>query len=178
MLELGRDLGLVMLDRYYAVVTLPEPGLLLPDRPIFLHQRPENRRPFAGVGFGTADEIWVPLTRRALLVLHDDPSIGDAFLNGTPELAEERNPAFVHNAWDEVYCHPEDAAKVGELEMPGPDRPVLGMGGADDTRADGVNEAPRRRGHRRYQRTAHGQLTDGPSGDDMLDIDERTQETN
>lgn len=158
MLELGRDLGLTMLDRYYAVVTLTELGLALPDRPIFLYQRPENRHPLAGVGFGTADEIWVPLARRTLLVLHSDPSIGDMFATASPEMMADKNQGFIHNAWDEIYCHPDDAARITQLEMPSPERPLFGVGGAHDTPSDGVNDAPSRRAHRRYRRTTDGPL--------------------
>jgi hypothetical protein len=155
MLETGMQVGMRLLARYYAVVRFPDQGLVLSDQPIMLYQRDENRRPFVGVGIENADEIWTPLDRRTLLVLHSDPLVGDRILDAPPGFTiDQCNQQLIRKTVAEIYCHPTDLRRLEELELPDPDRPLFTVTGGSWMRGgtDGMNKPARRKRHRRYRR--------------------------
>lgn len=156
MLDLSTFIYPYLLQRHLALFRVHEPGLILSDRPLVLYQRPENRRPLSGVGIATADELWLPLDRRTSLILHSDSEVGDIEIEvkSTSELSvDDFNQAVAMNADSEIYVHPDDMSRVDRLEMPQTDRPLMQVsGGWVATGTDGINEAPKRRRHRRYKK--------------------------
>lgn len=123
-------------------------GHALPDEPVSMYQRPENRRPFRGVGLGTADEIYVPLNRSTGLVLHSEPALGDRVIE-TPaghELSDFNQQTCSH-AFREIYCHPAVVRGLSGLDLPSADQPIASVSGGDwmTAHVDGLNGAPRRR---------------------------------
>ncbi len=155
MLQLGLGATPFLLGRRWAVLKFPEPGLLLTDRPLIMYQNPENRSPVSGVGIATADELWVPLDRSTALILHNEELIGERIIYATPDYGiDDFNQALVSQAAREIYCHPDDLSRLGSLDLPAPDRPLMNISGGSwiKAMADGVNAPPKRKGHRRYRR--------------------------
>lgn len=154
MLDMALSIYPHLLRRHYVMVRFAEPALVLSDRPLLLYQRPENRNPRMGVGFINADELWLPLSRKEALILHNDPSIGELIYDAPGEVAHEFNQAVVWNAASEVYCHPDELQRLNHLEFPTPNRPLMQMTGGDWMKSgtDGINDSPQRRRHRRYRR--------------------------
>jgi hypothetical protein len=136
------------------IMRFPEGGLLLCDRPLVLFQREENRQPDRGFGIIDADEILLPVDRRTVLILHNDPEIGEQILDAPPGYAiDNLNQIVVSNAVAEVYCHPADEHMLEGLELPEPDRPLLraSVGSWFKATIDGINAPPTRRRHRRWR---------------------------
>lgn len=155
MLNTGSFIGMHLLARNYSVVRFARPGLVLSDRPIVLYQQPKNRRPLMGVGIATADEIWLPLDRRNLLILHSDPVVSDRILETPPGFTiDVCNQTLISGAAAEIYCHPHDFRRLEQLDLPDPDRPLIVVNGADWMRGgtDGVNTPATRKRHHRYRR--------------------------
>jgi hypothetical protein len=154
MLESCLDLAPHFWGRCWTVIKFSEPGLVTCDRPIVLFQHPENRRPFEGVGIGTADEISISLDRRTLLVMHTDRDFGDCVIPAPGGYTTRAfNQMVVQNARAEIYCHPDDVENVLSLDLPPANRPVASIeGGAWGGRPypDGVNASPKRQKPRRY----------------------------
>lgn len=116
-----------------------------------LYQHPQNRNPLMPPGPATADEIWMPLDRQTLLVLHRNAAVGEVVMEAPPEQTiDECNQIIVQHAKAEVYLHPEDIGRLDELRLPDPDHPVLQIDGAWGPLPDGVNQPPERRRPRRY----------------------------
>jgi len=154
MLTSGTGIGEALLSRRIAVLRFPGRRLVLCDRPILLYQRPENRSPWMGVGPATADELWLPLDRRTLLILHDGDDVGDFITPAPPGVTIDGiNQALVSTAASEVYCHPSDVGRIDCLQMPSGDQPLLSVSGADwaNVSSDGVNAPPKRTRPRRYR---------------------------
>jgi hypothetical protein len=169
MLESAIEIAPYLLARRWCVVRFPEPGLVTCDRPIVLHQYPENRGPFLGLGIATADEAMIPLDRRALLVMHIDPAMGEVVLPAAPgQTVADFNAMLVFNAHEEIYCHPDDVTRVQALSLPTGDRPLFTVeGGAwgDRPFPDGIDAAPERKRARRYSQSRnmeHPGATDRP----------------
>jgi len=143
----------VLMDRFLTVVKFSEPGgLVLPDSPVSLFAAPERASPFRGVGFGTADEIHVPLDRRTALALHRDESIGDAVIEASADQIDSFNQSTVWSAGSEVYCHPDDVHRLQRIELPDAVRPVaMANMGWVTARVDGVNAPPERPAPRRFR---------------------------
>lgn len=154
MLDSSTHIYPLLIQRHVALFRLPDPGLVLCDRPLVLYQKPENRRPYLGVGVANADELWLPLDRRTALIFHNDDDVGDVEVDSLPSLRiEDFNQAVVLNAGSELYAHPEDVAFVQQLEMPETGKPLMQVtGGWVSTGTDGINEPPRRRRHHRYRK--------------------------
>lgn len=140
--------------RSLVVIKFDEAGLALPDEPISMYQRPENRRPFHGVGLGTADELYVPLDRSTGLVLHSEPALGDRVVKAPAghELSDFNQQTCSH-AFREIYCHPDDVKGLSGIELPSADQPIASVSGGDWMTAyvDGLNDAPRRRMPERWR---------------------------
>lgn len=144
-----------LLRRQYVIVRYPKPGLVFCDRPVILHQRPENRDPLRGVGVINADEIWLPLGRDTALILHSDPIVGERVMEAPDgRSADDFNQAMVLNAIAEIYCHPDDVERLADLQFPPAERPLMTLTGGDwfSGTTDGINDPPQRTRHRRYRR--------------------------
>jgi hypothetical protein len=128
----------VLIDRFIAVIKFPEPGLILPDDPVSLFMMPERASPFLGVGFGTADEIHVPLDRSTALSLHRDESIGDVVAEASAGWIDRFNQSMVWSAGSEIYCHADDVDRLQRTELPDAARPLatanMGVGDVDGRR--------------------------------------------
>lgn len=153
MLEIGMELGAFFATRFFTCLRFAEPGLVLTDRPLYLYRKPEHHNPYLGVGPVTADEVWLPIDRRTLLILHGDEVIGDGMRNAPADLSiDQMNQALVSSTYLELYCHPDDLGRLEGLELPDPNRPLMEMsGGWLETDSDGVNSPPRRKRPRRYR---------------------------
>ncbi len=158
LIKLMLDSALAMVphlaQRLYLVMRFPEPSLLFCDRPLVLFQRSENQQPGRGLGIIDADEILLPIDRSTVLILHNDPDIGERILGAPPGYTvESLNQIIVSNAAAEVYCHPDDEHRLQSLEFPEPGRPLLRatVGSWFTASIDGVNAPPRRRRHRRWR---------------------------
>lgn len=156
MLTLASEMYLHLWRRKYTVLRFAEPGLVLSDRPLVLYRDPERWHPQTGVGVATADELWLPLDRRNVLVLHNRPLFEDgAVVKGLPpEFRHVLNQAVIGNTTNRIYCHPSDRAAVDSSEIPDPQQPLLGVeaGSWFKVRTDGVNAPPTCRRPRRYRR--------------------------
>jgi hypothetical protein len=143
------------LNRYFSVLRFPEPGLVFCDRPLVLRQHDHNRRDRMGFGVMDADEILLPLDRQRALSMHREHRIGNCVVDDPPGYTvDDFNQSVVANAAEEVYCHPDDEARLNDLKLPEPNGPLLEADGASwvKGRTDGVNAPPVRRRSRRYQR--------------------------
>jgi len=123
-----------------------------------LYQRPENRSPFLGVGFATADEIWLPLDRRTALILHHDPAVGDRVIGPIPGLGvDEFNSTIVGSARRELYCHPADVNRLDGLLLPDGRRPIVSVSGGwlAANAVDGMNSPPERTTPKRFRPSEH-----------------------
>ena len=141
-----------LLRRTFSVMHFAEPGLVLSDQPVILHQgQPQPER---GVGVLTADEIWFPLDRQNVLTLHNRaPSSASGVVNAPSMLRDSFNEAVMWNAASEIYCHPDDLHIVRSARLPEPNRPLLAMSGGSwvVAQTDGINTAPKRKRVRRYR---------------------------
>lgn len=161
MLDLGPRTSTVLLARNWAVVKCPPdaPGLALSDSPFRLIEYPENHRPMMGVGLATADEIWMPLDRHALLIMHSNVGTSDRVihLDSDDDIAS-LNQTIVDTARIEVFCHPDDLDCVAALQFRNPDRPLGQVSaGWPIASTDGMNSPVKRQRHHRYRRA------DGPT---------------
>lgn len=162
MLDLSTFIFPHLLQRHLALFRLEDPGLILSDRPLVLYQKPENRHRQMGVGIANADELWLPLDRSTALILHADDRVGDIEVDSMFLNVDDFNQAVAFNADAELYAHPEDVSRVDPLEMPQTNRPLMQVsGGWVVTGTDGINEAPKRRRHRRYKKPNPEDLTPG-----------------
>lgn len=155
MLDAATQIMPCLFGRYTSVVRFDRNGLVLSDRPVVPYQKPVKRMPGFGVGFGNADEIWLPLDRRTLLILHSDPVVVDRILDAPPNFSiDVCNQQLIQQTTAEIYCHPDDLRRLEQLDLPDPDRPLFTVTGADWMRGgtDGVNQPATRKRHRRYRR--------------------------
>jgi hypothetical protein len=143
------------LDRYFTVLRFSEPGLVFCDRPLVLRQHDHNRRAGRGFGLVDADEVLLPLDRQRALTMHRDHAIGNCVVDDPAGYTvDDFNQCIVSHAAEEVYCHPDDEARLDRLILPSSSQPLLMVQGASwvKGKTDGVNEPPERRRSRRYQR--------------------------
>ena len=129
---------------------------MLSDRPVLLYQKPENWMPDVGVGFATADQVWLPLNRQTLLILHNDAVVGDRVFDAPPGFSvDECNQTLIRQTAAEIYCHPDDLRRLEQLDLPPADRPLWSVMGGDWMKGgtDGVNKPPTRKRHRRFRRS-------------------------
>lgn len=160
MLDLGLRTSTLLLARNWAVVKCPPggPGLVLSDSPFRLIEHPENHRPMMGVGLATADEIWMPLDRHTLLIMHSNPGTSDRVihLESDDDIAS-LNQVVVDTARVEVFCHPDDLDSVAALQFQNPDRPFGQVSaGWPIASTDGMNSPVKRQRHHRYRRSEDG----------------------
>ncbi|MFN3255403.1 MAG: DUF4238 domain-containing protein [Ilumatobacter sp.] len=158
MLDLGLRASTLFIARHWAVVKCPAngPGLALSDSPFRLIEHPENHRPLMGVGLATADEIWIPLDRHTLLIMHSNPGTGDRVIHlDSDDDISALNQTIVDTARVEVFCHPDDSDNVATLTFQDPDRPFGRVSaGWPIASTDGMNGTVNRQRHHRYRREA------------------------
>ena len=161
MLDTGQAMFPHVFRRRFTLMHFPEPGLVLCDRPLALYVGPERRRSDRGVGIANAEELWLPLDRTRVLVLHDYPELDEGEMELPTPFRDSFNQGIIANAVGEIYCHPVDREIVQHAELPDPNQPLLGFDGGSwfDLEADGVRAPPRRRWPHRYHRP-----TDWPQG--------------
>ena len=154
MLDSGQAMFPHVFRRRFTLMQFSEPGLVLCDRPLVLYVSPERRRPDRGVGIANAEELWLPLDRSRMFVLHDHPEIDEGVMELNTLFRDSFNQGVIANTVGEIYCHPDDIEMVHRAELPDSDQPLLGFQGGSwfDLGTDGVNAPPRRRRHRRYRR--------------------------
>jgi hypothetical protein len=155
MLEAAKEIIPHILNRKLTVIKYPKPGLVISDKPLVLYQSEHKWSPDRGVGIGSADEIWLPLDRSTLLVLHSDDQIDEHQVRvETSDNLAEINQVIVSQALSEVFCHPDDIARVDEIHLRADDQPILNVSGPEwfKGKTDGVNQRPRRRRPLRYRR--------------------------
>ncbi len=159
MLDCGQAMFPHIFRRSFSVMHFGEPGLVLCDQPVVLYRRSPNRNPpFTGVGVVNADEVWLPLDRHNVLVLHDREVPLSGVVNAPSMLRDSFNQAIIANAKSEIYCHPDDLHVVRAAQLPEPNRPIFGMDGGSWLigQTDGVNNPPKRRKPHRYRRAGKG----------------------
>lgn len=155
MLDLGLRTSSLLLVRNWAIVKCPTdgPGLALSDSPFRLIEHPQNHRPMTGVGLATADEIWLPVDRHTLLIMHSNPGTSDSVihLDSEDDIAS-LNQTIVDTARLEVFCHPDDMDSVAQLKFQDPDRPFGQVtAGWPIASTDGMNSQVKRQRHHRYR---------------------------
>jgi hypothetical protein len=145
-----------LIKRRISMIRFGKPGLVLSDRPVTLNQSEVDREAGLGVGIINATDIALPIDRRSALVFHSSPGLEDGFV---AEMQEEgpladMNQRTVSNAAREIYCHPEDEIRLGQLTLPSYDQPLMGITGHTSLAlgVDGINAAPERRTFRRDAR--------------------------
>jgi len=77
--ETALELLPYLAGRTWSLAVLSEPLLITTDRPLTRHAERDSLPPFMGVGFATADEVWMPLDSTRLLVMSHpgtDPIVG------------------------------------------------------------------------------------------------------
>lgn len=112
----------LFLSRYWTLVRFDTPCLITSDAPVSLNDVHDELREW---GFQNAPSVSLPLNRTTALVLgavYPCQSEGEteALLNGAFDREVEGNEAWarrlnartVHNAEDELYYHPDDAALI------------------------------------------------------------------
>lgn len=154
MLELAVGLAPYLLNRYWSICRLPVPGLFTSDSPIIRYQKPQSRVAGYGVGIGNADEIWLPLDRQTVLMLHSEEIIGERIIPADDEYGiDQFNQMTVNHAVDEVYFHPDDRHRLTKVDLQPRDRPVslVNGGGGIGLLTDGINGSPSRRKAHRYR---------------------------
>lgn len=120
----------LLLSRYWTLARFDAPSLITSDAPVSLTDASDDRRAW---GFQNAPSISLPLNRTTALVLgavypSQSESETEALLNGAFDrevegndtLARRLNARTVHNAEDELYFHPDDAALIPS-ELPARD---------------------------------------------------------
>jgi hypothetical protein len=119
-LQLATSIAPVLAEMPWALQKFERRRLLTSNRPIGFNRFPQNSDPFMGVGFGTADVIWFPLTRSAALLVSPHVT-GVALLPLTVRAAREINQLIVFYADRWLYYHPDDELMDG-LEIKRPER--------------------------------------------------------
>ena len=113
-----------------------EPGLLLGDNPIL---KPENHLKditspkdiaifkSGRMGYYNADYLILPLGRDRWMKLTPEHHSRKE-LCGKSEV-DKVNRLVVEQAWDSIYCHPDDASKLESAEFDLPHPPLMGLSG-------------------------------------------------
>jgi hypothetical protein len=123
MLRVGFGMTPYFLNRHWVVLRFPEDGLILPDQPITLYAA--RRSPMMGVGVATADELIVPIDRRTALIMHLDERVGDRVVDAAPgQTVDGFNQHVAGSTFREVFCYPDDVARLDAIQLPEPNRPV------------------------------------------------------
>ncbi|MFF5227050.1 DUF4238 domain-containing protein [Dactylosporangium sp. NPDC000521] len=141
----------VLLRRHWYLAKFADPLLLTCDEPVALYKA--NPSKFSGYGFLNADEVWLPLTPRHLLVLASERRLPEgSVIDADPSTAETVNRVLVHNAYKYVFLHPDYDVLPADLPSDGPLYQVHapGLAFADRYNAPlGDRQTGRRRGVKR-----------------------------
>jgi hypothetical protein len=94
---------------------------LTSDRPVVLLERHDPKEAWRGVGLGTADAIVYPLDRRrALIMRHPDPELGEGIVDIDAGFARKLNVAVADRARRWIFHHPNDKPLDGVPFNPKP----------------------------------------------------------
>lgn len=149
MLETLEPCAEAILNRFngWTLFVSNKPGLLLGDNPIVKLgvstqdvKLPKNVAQFkmGGVGYGNADHIILPLGRDKWLSL--SPEYSSRIENCGEAEVDVINEQMVKQAWESIYCHPDDAPTLSNAEFDLPYPPLMDLIGATDfkVRVDGI----------------------------------------
>ena len=90
-------------------------GFVLPEDPLTMLSEYGDDRYGPG-GIGSADEVWVPINRHHLLVLHRRPDEVDGICaKASPDLISAHNRFQIGQPRQTVFCSPSDIAAVAKL---------------------------------------------------------------
>ena len=107
-------------ERRWGIARTPIP-LLTSDRPIVLLQQPGRRKPWEGVGLGTADMIVFVLDRnRALVMQQPEPEHKEGIATVSAAFARQLNAQVANHARRWVFYHPDDNPLDGVPFNPNP----------------------------------------------------------
>ncbi|RUO93096.1 DUF4238 domain-containing protein [Corallococcus sp. AB018] len=130
MLELGPRFAEYMVQRSWILVDHGEPCLLTSDTPVARWSKPTGPGDFVVHGYGTADQIRMPLSPRHSLVLDRNEGLEERVLHMGcklgPELGATLNKLVAYNARRWIFHHP-DTDPLRGITLP-PADPVLRIG--------------------------------------------------
>ena len=96
-------------------------GFVLPERPVVMHSGP-GEGPYGTGGVLTAHEVWVPVSRRFLLLMHWVERRDGTELELSGERLRDINAYMVHIDGPMVFCCPSDEEAVIQMlaQLPRP----------------------------------------------------------
>ena len=89
-------------------------GFVLPERPVVMHSGPRGG-PYGTGGALTAHEVWIPVSRRFLLLMHWTERRDGTELELSGERLRDINAYMAHLDGPMVFCCPSDAEAVIEM---------------------------------------------------------------
>ena len=89
-------------------------GLVLPERPVVMHSGPRGG-PYGTGGVLTAHEVWVPVSRRFLLLMHWTQRRDDTELELSGQRLRDINAYMAHLDGSMLFCYPSDAEAVMQM---------------------------------------------------------------
>ncbi len=96
-------------------------GFVLPERPVVMQSWPRGE-PYGTGGVPTAHEVWVPVSRRFLLLMHWVERRDGTELELSGERLRDINAYMAHLDGPMVFCCPSDAEAVMQM-LAQPPRP-------------------------------------------------------
>lgn len=120
-----------LMRRHWYLCEYNQPVLLTCDEPVALYMSTHD--PLRGVGFLNADEVWFPLSPKALLILALNPEPVPSRFEAPSSTSSTVNRLLVENAYQYAFLHPNHDMLPEELP---PDRPIFQV----STRASPVLE--------------------------------------
>lgn len=107
MLELAKELGPRIEAMSWHLIKGTKRLFLTSDRPIILWRTPSELDKWSGIGLATADEVYVPLDPRTLLLLMPDSRGLPDVLPATRVMAKDVNQLIVHSSFEWIFHHPK-----------------------------------------------------------------------
>ncbi len=108
MLQAVPDTYELVQARTWQLLRFAEPCLMTSDAPVALWQPPGGPE-WAGIGFGTAHELRLPIDRQHALILAWDAPSGEISREAPPEAAVALNQSVMCNAYRWLFYHPDQA---------------------------------------------------------------------
>lgn len=102
---LAQEIFRRLLRRHWYLAVFEAPVLITCDEPVMLYKR--NPSPLRGYGVLDADEIWFPLNPSMLLILTLEPQPITVRFEGPVESAQTVNGYAAHNAYQNIFLHPQ-----------------------------------------------------------------------
>jgi hypothetical protein len=126
---------------HWRVETVDAPVLWTSDRPVMPWRPPSSRDRFEGVGYGNADEIRMPLSPAAMLILQRRASQSPVRVDKRRFHAYERDIAL--QCYEFVVCLPGRRARL-DTESMAPNRPAVRFHRPSSTLRRAVDSCSRR----------------------------------